>query len=280
MEANWQTFGHENIKRIFNLQLASGSFSHAYLLFGMEGVGKKTLCLEFAGKILATTNPASHVDFSLLDQEQEITMEQIKNFMAGLRGKPFVGKKKVAIINNAELLNAQSSNALLKTLEEPSPSTVLILISSHKGLLPTIISRCQTFACNPFTSSQLKAYAKNKAMRLDDAAYELCFGQIKRLYELSDATVLKKQQNLFEEFREIQEAGRAERLLAIAKFAELEDTELSALVRQWMLWYKDTLALQPKKYRPLAALLGAYEDFRTNKNKKLILQSLFLSLNK
>ena len=70
-------------------------------------------------------------------------MEPALEFISRLSLKPFIGKYKVAIINNAENLNQQSGNALLKTLEEASESTIIILVAGYGKLLTTIISRCQ-----------------------------------------------------------------------------------------------------------------------------------------
>src|ERR1700722_14658809 len=97
----WQTFGHENAKKILDLQLKSGKLAHAYLFAGPQGVGKKTLALELAGKILSSQNLPIHPDFAILDQTESISVERMQQFMEGLSFKPFLGAKKVAIINNA-----------------------------------------------------------------------------------------------------------------------------------------------------------------------------------
>ena len=82
-----------------------------------------------------------------------------------------LGAGKVFIIDEAELLDADGQNALLKTLEEPPPHTTIILVASHEDrLLPTIRSRCQRVACGPLDPAAMQAWA---ARRLDPATPHL-----------------------------------------------------------------------------------------------------------
>src|ERR1051326_2085116 len=154
MTHSWVSFGHKHVKNLLEKQLATKNLSHAYLFKGPSGVGKRTLALELAKQILAGENLSTHPDFQMLDASGEIVMEQALEFLERLHLKPFIGQKKVAVINHAQNLNTASSNALLKTLEEPSPSTIIILIAEG-AVLPTIISRCQVFNFNAFTEDDL-----------------------------------------------------------------------------------------------------------------------------
>jgi DNA polymerase-3 subunit delta' len=262
----WQTFGHTNIKKLLDLQLKSGKFPHAYLFFGPAGLGKKKLALELAAKILSTEKLSNHPDFAILDQEEEIGVERAQQFMEGLGFKPFIGKYKVAVINNAQLMNTQSANALLKTLEEPSASTILILISANKNLLSTIISRCQVFNFNAFTLNQLKDFAKEQKIQSDEHLLKLSFGSVGRLLELQDSQKLSEEKEKIADFEKIKSGAVADRLTAISKYAELETPDLRQLFSSWLFW-------QPSLY-----LLNAINLLETNKNKKLILQDLFLKI--
>jgi DNA polymerase-3 subunit delta' len=273
-----RTFGHQNVKNLLDLQLKSGKFSHAYLFTGPEGVGKKILALELAGKILGTDNLSVHPDFAILDQTEDISVERIQQFMEGLSFKPFLGKYKVAIVNNAHLMNTQSSNALLKTLEEPSASTILILVSANKNLLPTIVSRCQTFFLNSFTVKQLKQFADERNLRTDGEILKLSFGSVARLMALQDKTVLVREQNSIQEFEDIKKGTKADRLLAISKFAELETPDMNNLFRSWLFWQRQALNKNANLYWGMSPLLAALDQLNTNKNKKLILQDLFLKI--
>lgn len=268
----WQIFGHQNAKKLLDLQLKSGKFSHAYLFSGPEGVGKKSLALELAGKILNSQNLSTHPDFVILDQTDDIGVERVQQFMEGLSFKPFMGRYKVAVINNAHLMNTQSANALLKTLEEPSESTILILISANKNLLSTIISRCQTIAFNSFSVQQLKDFAAAKDLRAGGEILKLSFGSPARLLQLQDPNELTTQSSGVQDFEQIKSGARAERLLAIARFADFEVPDLRQLFVSWLMWARQN------DYWVMPPLLGALEQLNTNKNKKLILQDLFLKL--
>ena len=116
MESSWTTFGFEAVKNILDKQMKAGKLAQAYLFCGPEGIGKKTLAVELAKKILQTENVSNHPDFQILSEEGEISVERVRQFIAGLSYKPFFAEKKVAIIDSAQNLNTQSGNALLKTL--------------------------------------------------------------------------------------------------------------------------------------------------------------------
>ncbi len=275
---SWKTFGHFNNKKLLELQLKSGKFAHAYLFVGPEGVGKKLMALELAQKILQTGNLNTHPDFAILDQVEDINVERMQQFMEGLSFKPFVGLKKVAVINNAHLMNNQSANALLKTLEEPSASTVLILVSANKNLLSTIISRCQTFFFNSFSLGQLKEFCSANEVNASDELLKLSFGSIGRLIKLQDGEFLEKEKSNIKELENLERSQSADRLLTIAKFAEWETPDLQSLFSSWLFWQRQSLAINMGARKSMPYMLSALEQLNTNKNKKLILQDLFLKL--
>lgn len=272
-----KTIGHGVTQRLLDLQVASSKFSHAYLFYGPEGVGKKKLALEFAGKILGTEHALSHADFSILDIEGDVKTEQVKEFMTGLSFAPFVGKYKVAVINNADLLNVQSSNALLKTLEEPSDSTIIILIASGKHMLPTIVSRCQAFSFGTLSEQELTLFAQSQSIPVTAELLSFSFGIPSRLLALSEGKELQLQKQQKAELIELISAAPAQRLLAVTKLSELEDEDLLAVLRSWTLLAKQSLK-EHAKPKTLSALTESLRQMTTNKNKKLILQSLLLSI--
>lgn len=315
----WSTFGHEPIKQILEKQLKAGLFYHAYLFVGPEGVGKKRLALEFAEKILNTRqlakeplspetssghsrgtpnspkanlgNPRSplkrgekkgiamHPDFQLLNTEGEIKMASALEFIARLNWRPFLGKKKVAVINNAQHLNQQSSNALLKSLEEPPDSCVIILISNSRQLLPTILSRCQLFNFSGFSQKQLQSFARQQGLKVGESTLALSFGSPGKLCALAEsAEILDRQEKMIGDFKNIKTASVADRLLSIAEYATAEETKLEATILNWCLWQASRLRQEPAGYKALSVLSEAYAGLKKNKNRKLILQNLFLNV--
>lgn len=277
--SNWNTFGHKQIKNILDRQILAAKFPHAYLFQGSEGVGKKTLAVEFAKKILQAENLQNHPDFQLLDAEGEITMEPALDFISRLSLKPFIGEKKVAIINNAHNLNIQSSNSLLKSLEEASPSSVIILVAESRKLLPTIVSRCQVFNFNILNIDDLKSFAGEQKLEISEEKINLSFGQSSRLKRLvEDKNFYQSQQIAIGEYRELKKMPLAQKLTSISSYSEKEPEILEQDLLTWMHWQSGELHKQPKEYIKLQALADSIESLKKNQNKKLVLQGLFLRI--
>ena len=139
--------------------------SHAYLFYGPDGVGKKRVALEFAKLVNCLEKESKnegpgcdcnsckkiakgiHPDVFLIEYKgiQDIKVEQIREEVEErLYFKPFEGRYKVAIVDEAHRMNTSAQNAFLKTLEEPPIDSIIILVTSQsQSLLPTIRSRCQ-----------------------------------------------------------------------------------------------------------------------------------------
>ena len=157
--------GQDQPKRIIQNALENNSVSHAYLFYGQESIGKKLTAVEFAKALnCEVSGPKDncgdcpscrkidrgiHPDFFLLEPDTSsrnalIKVEEVRDLQKKLAYLPYEAKTKVVIIDGAEAMNPQAANTMLKTLEEPPSSTILILISPNLyQLLPTIISRCQ-----------------------------------------------------------------------------------------------------------------------------------------
>jgi DNA polymerase III subunit delta' len=129
----------------------AGRMTHALLLEGPVGVGKTALADWIARLVLCTGchlhAAGTHPDLfrvALAADRKDIAVDDVRDLIAALALKSYRGGAKVAIVEPADALNANGANALLKTLEEPAPNTLLILIASRPERLPaTIRSRCQ-----------------------------------------------------------------------------------------------------------------------------------------
>ncbi len=155
----WQQTQWQRIQQ----QLEGGRLPHAILLAGPQAVGKRTFARALAASLLCTAPQygaacgackscqlllaQSHPDFYWLAPEESgkaVKIDQVRDLVERMAQTAQQGGRKVAVIAPAEAMNRSAANALLKTLEEPAGSTLLILVSDAPGrLLPTIRSRCQ-----------------------------------------------------------------------------------------------------------------------------------------
>jgi DNA polymerase-3 subunit delta' len=173
---SWQgVYGHDRVVEWFRRSLTRRRLASTFLFLGPPGVGKRTFALQLARSLLCETHPEedlapcghcsacvqvaarSHPDLILLGKPKDKNFIPVETFIGDrehrmqqglchdISLKPFRGGRKIAIIDDADLIkNPEGSNCLLKTLEEPPPRSVLILIgTSEQKQLPTIRSRSQ-----------------------------------------------------------------------------------------------------------------------------------------
>ena len=148
--------GHKKVLSHLEQIHKGGRVPHAILFSGPEGVGKYAAARSFAKELLGlkSNDLKSCADFHLVTPafspktgaKKDIPVESIRELCSKLRLKPFSGNKVVCIINDAERLSISAANALLTTLEEPSSTSHLILLTKAENKLPeTIVSRTQRF---------------------------------------------------------------------------------------------------------------------------------------
>ncbi len=163
--------GHEALVLAFDRAVRQGRLGHAYLFVGPSGVGKRLFAGELARALLCENPPAgrldacdacsscllldagNHPDFFVAgrpEDRQELPIDTVRRLCQDLSLKPARGRRKVAILDDADDLNDESANCFLKTLEEPPPGSLLILIGTNlERQLPTIVSRCQVIRFAP-----------------------------------------------------------------------------------------------------------------------------------
>lgn len=216
-----EVYGHK--KQIDILQKAMGTnrIPHAYLFYGMAGIGKKTTAIHFAKALncngegdhfdacdLCTScrkiDHQNHPDTLIIEPEgQFIRLKAIREIQGQMRFRPLEGEKRIIIMIDADRMNSSSANALLKTLEEPSPANILILITSRPHLLPmTILSRCQHLRFNPVPRETVASFLQNRLSLDFHTAHFLASssgGSIQKAIKMNEENFLLERDKIFEE---------------------------------------------------------------------------------
>lgn len=212
---NWETFiGHQQQRDWFAEAIGKHRLGGTFLFVGPPGIGKHTFALLLAKTLLCEQNPAaamnpcgrcdacaqvdawthpdllqvakpenrSTIPVELLIGRREARMQE--GLCHDIRLRPFRNRRRIAIIGDADDISQEAGNCLLKTLEEPPPHAILILIgTSEQRQLPTIRSRCQTLRFAPPRGEDAVALLKAHGVDLDDP------GQADRAIELSGGDI-------------------------------------------------------------------------------------------
>ena len=190
-----ELIGQDNIARTLKNSIVRGKLAHAYLFCGPRGVGKTSAARIFAKTIncehpSADMEPCGQCESCIsfqegrsyciheLDAASNNGVDDIKALMDQVQIPPQIGKYSVYIIDEVHMLSSQAFNAFLKTLEEPPAHAIFILATTEKHkILPTILSRCQTYDFNrisiPDIVSNLRSIAVKESITIDDESLHI-----------------------------------------------------------------------------------------------------------
>ncbi len=226
--------GHDHIVEWFRTAIQRGTLASTFLFVGPPGIGKRAFAMQLARTLLCEASPdermepcgacgscvqinsGTHPDLLLVSKPADRATIPLKVLIGrddhrmreGLCHdiflKPFQSNRKIAIIDDADFLNIEGANALLKTLEEPPPRSVIILISSSaESQLPTIRSRSQIVRFQPPSSSVVAQLLLEHGLVTDRAeAQRLAAnsdGSVAQAVELNDAELWAMRSRLFGE---------------------------------------------------------------------------------
>ncbi len=183
---NWGITGHTWAVSQLQHSLQVGTDAQAYLISGVAGIGKALLALRLAQALNCEGSPGepcltcrdckriergSHPDVRIAGmtsqavglkpdeaaRQKELKIATVRAWQHDIALRPYEARRRVFILHDAERLNEEASNAMLKTLEEPPSYATLILVANSTDLLPTIVSRCRVLRLRPLPRRQVQA---------------------------------------------------------------------------------------------------------------------------
>ncbi len=248
--------------------MRKGTIPHALLFAGIEGVGKRSAAMMFAmaGNCLEDSmadpcgvcrscrkiQSGNHPDIILIEPSGPfVRIEQIRFLCQTLSMKPYEARMRVVILADAQAMNPEAGNALLKMLEEPPDRTVLILtVTQTSDMLPTILSRCQHIRFDPIPGESLASLLmETQGIEMEDARIlaALANGSYAKACEMSRKNWINRREWLFREIKGLTEGFPshtpfpAARLLAFAEKLSKKKDVLSESLEVMKTWLRDII---------------------------------------
>ena len=288
--SGWPVIGQDRPIGILRRSLRTGRLSHAYLFTGPEGIGKRTVAIALAmtvnclGEIPAgQTWPdipcllcpscarimrGAHPDVSEMNLEiqaqllgeggkkgapsRELRIDVVRDMQASIGLNPHSARRKVYIIGDADRLNEEASNCLLKTLEEPPDHSMLVLLAPDEdSVLPTISSRCVQLQFRPMSRSAVTSSLTSVWGAEEEQAETLAALSGGRLgYAvglLGNEHALARRRSALEEAAILTGAPVLDRVEAAAKYARRYTdarAELFDMLDEWETWWRDVMVVK------------------------------------
>ena len=281
----WDVVGHERAIDLLRRSLANGRLGHAYLLSGPRGIGKRTLAIELARAVnCETAGPGAGLGLpGVVDADGDgppcgvcrrcrliaedkhpevrvvgvqpphkvIRVADVESIQADAALRPADAYRKVYVIQHAELLHVDAANRLLKTIEEPPPSVMLVLTTvDPEATLETIVSRCQHIRLRPLPADRLAHELGSQGLPPERAELlaALAEGAVGRALALAaDDRVLERRSRALDELDGLLGADRVERLTyarALGDTWTKNPDGVRETLQTWLRWWRDVLLVQ------------------------------------
>ena len=257
--------GHESIIGHFKSSIEQGKVAHAYLIHGEKGTGKKMLAGLFAKTLQCEaggTDPCgtcrsciqcdsgNQPDIIWVTHEKPTVIsvddirEQVNN---DIIIKPYSSRYKIYIIPEAELMNPQAQNALLKTIEEPPEYAIIMLLTNNLDkMLPTILSRCITLNLKPVGELDMMEYLSR--MGIPQAKAKFCvgfaFGNLGKAVRLATSEEYNEiKHDCVQILKDINRMEIYDLIDAVKKMSKYK-LDIYDYLDIMMMWYRDILMLK------------------------------------
>lgn len=254
--------GQDKILNGFRKSAENGRLSHAYLITGDRGLGKKLIAREFAATILCK-NPDSrekpcgvcsschkllsgnHPDVHIFRPEKkEYTVDQLDSIQDIMRRRPNESEKSIFIFEEGDSLSVSFQNKFLKILEEPPESVIIIIIADNaEKLLETTLSRVRTVKINPVPSEVCRNYIEEKYGKNEETAFaaEFANGNIGRAVELISDGEFRELREKTVRIAELVSAGDRIKLIESLDFFEDNKDSSGEILNILSIWFRDIL---------------------------------------
>lgn len=258
-----EIIGHEDIIRHFKSSIELGKISQGYIINGETGSGKKTLTRALVKTLQCEeggTEPCNHCKSCLQcetgnqpdiiwvthDKPNVISVEEIRDQVnSDIDIKPYSSRYKIYVIEDAQLLNVNAQNALLKTIEEPPAYGIVIFLTTNADIfLQTIISRCVLLDLKPLKESVVMDYLKDN---YDVSEYERKFaadfaqgkiGRAKTIIEGTEFAHLKN--NVMHVIKNVKDMTAAD-IMAVVKDVTNYKLTIDDYLDLMAMWFRDVL---------------------------------------
>ncbi|MBR6223090.1 MAG: DNA polymerase III subunit delta [Lachnospiraceae bacterium] len=260
--------GHEDIIQHFKMSIERNMVSHAYIINGEKGSGKKTLTKVIAKTLECESgdpdacdnchsckqaDSGNHPDIKWIthDKPNLISIDEVREQINDdIIKKPYTdgeytSRYKIYIVNDAHLLNPQAQNALLKTIEEPPEYAIIFLLTNNLDkLLPTIVSRCVVLNMKPVREMDVINYLTTVLNVPEEQAYfseRFAFGNLGKAVRLATSENYKEiRDTTVRLLRQIYNM-ETEDILAVAKRLSDYRLDMQDLMDIMQMWYRDIL---------------------------------------
>lgn len=261
--------GHEMIKDHFQKAIEYHKVSHAYILSGEQGMGRKTLAKAFAMTLLCEKSDkepcmechsckqilsGNHPDVIWVTHEKlnSIGVDDIREQINDtIQIKPYSSAYKIYLVDEAEKMTVQAQNALLKTIEEPPAYAIIILMTTNEEtFLPTILSRCIKLKLKPLKDQTISSYltesmgiSENQA----DVFAAFARGNLGKAIHLAESEEFQAvYQTMLALLKHLRSMDIAELMETIRKLKD-DNLNLDECLDFMQLWYRDVLMFKVTK---------------------------------
>jgi DNA polymerase-3 subunit delta' len=266
----WPVYGHDWAIDFLQTSLKNHRNRHAYLITGTNNIGKNRLAHSFAmalncenedeslrpcGKCRSCRliHSGNHPDMLYSERDERtgaLKIDAIRDVMRLLALKPFSSRYRIAIFEGFDNAQPRAQDALLKTLEEPPPHAVLLVLAqSTENIMPTITSRCQLIPLRPVPQATVKQILLNEGASEEYASLlaPLSSGRVGwALNALHDESVMIERNDMLNRLHEAIQGNRAVRFKIaedLDKVAKKDKQAMELLLEQWQSYWRDILLL-------------------------------------